>query len=381
MIEYGYGNEADDVSIQRRYTIATSVEMATPNSLLATYKARSCVETARKVLSLTKSSAASVPEVRRLLNCLETDGRFLSNVAKQQIEELEGEEDNLQCEMREAHDMKTRHELDKQGLEEHRSDMESSRVQQEEVLEYDKFKKKGAEDRLCVATANLEKEQKMKDVRLAESMIGGAVAVLTGAGAGAGAGVGVGAGIGAVVGIIGGPIGVAFGAVVGATAGGIAGGVFGTKIGINIAAKTPNPMGKLKEAKGHYEYCCGEAHKAGHKLKYDETSLESLKTEIQSCNTLIWNAERRAAQAHEKIGAIKQSITFMREAVYMWDLLKNLSQNATANTRHLQKIVQIADETKTYQIITSDGTTIKARSFLQAWEKVSSIRNLHIVLK
>lgn len=343
--------------------------MATPSTALsATYKARSCIETARKVISLTESSAASAsPEVRRLLNCLETDGRFLSDAAKQQIEELKREENNLHYEMREFNNMKRRHELDKQGLEKRRSDLESSRMQQEEALRYAKSKKEDAEDSLCDARANLIEEQEKTDSRLLKGMAGGTAAGLAG-------GAGAGAGIGAVIGSIGGPIGIAVGAVIGATAGGITGGVSGTAGGTAVALRYLN--GKVEEAERCCDRCRNEVYKAEKSLDSIKTSLESLKTKIRSCNTSIWNAERKAADAHGIIGAIKTSIAFMKEAVYKWDLLKKASQNATANTTLLREIVRIADETKTYQIITSDGTTCEVRSFLQAWEKVSSIRNL-----
>lgn len=347
-----------------------TAEMATPNSLSATYKARSCVETARKVLSLTKTgSVANVPEVKRLLNCLETDGRFLSNVAKEQIEELEKEENKLQYEMSEVNNMKMRHGLRKQALEKSRSDLESSRMQQEEVLRYAESKKEDAEDSLYDAKANLIKEQEKMDSRLLKGMAGGTAAGLAG-------GAGAGAGIGAAIGIIGGPIGIAVGAVIGATAGGITGWSTGLASGTAIALRYL--IGKVEEAERHYEHRRDEVDKAESSLESVKASLESLETGIQLCNTLLWNAERRATQAHERIGAIKTSIAFMREAVYKWGLLKEASQNATANTTHLQEIVQIADETKTYQIITSDGTTCEVRSFLQAWERVSNVRNLSV---
>lgn len=345
--------------------------MAT-HSLSTTYKARSCVETARKVLSLTKTgSAANVPEVKRLLNCLETDGRFLSNVAKEQIEELEREENNLQYEMREVNNMKMRHGLEKQDLEKRRSDLESSRMQDEKKLKYAESKKEDAEDSLCDARANLIKEQEKtsNSTRLLKGMRTGGTAVGLAGGAGAGAG------IGAAIGIIGGPIGVGVGAAIGATAGGILGGVSG-RATVNAALRLVNQ--KVEEAKRHYEHCCDEVNEAESSLESVKTSLESLKTKIQICNISILNAERRAAHAHERIGAIKTSIAFMREAVYKWGLLKVASKNATANTTHLQEIVQIADETKTYQIVTSDGTTCEVRSFLQAWERVSNVRNLSV---
>lgn len=341
--------------------------MATRNSLSARYKARSCVEKARKVLSLTESFANSAPEVKGLLNCLESDGYFLSNVAKEQIEGLEREENNLHSEMREINNMKRRHEIDKQGLEKHRSDLESSRMQQEEALQYAKSKKEDAEDSLCDARENLIEEKEKSGSRLLKGMAGGTAAGLTG-------GAGAGAGIGALIGIIGGPIGIAVGAVIGATAGGITGGVSGTASGTAIALRYLS--GKVEEAERRYYRCRDEVYEAENSLESIKASLESLKTKIRSCNTSIWNAERRAAHAHGRIGAIKTSIAFMKEAVYKWGLLKEASQNATANTTHLREIVQIADETKTYQIITSDGTTCEVRSFLQAWEKVSSIRNL-----
>ena len=363
---------ADVNYVSQKENTALTLKRTHPNSLLAMYKARSSIETARKVLSLTKSSAANVPEVRRLLNCLENDGYFLSKVAKEQIEELEREENNLHYEMREINNMKKRHELEKQALlEKSRSDLESSRIQHERVLQYAESKKEDAEDSLYDAKANLIKEQEKTGSRLLKGMAGGTAAGLAG-------GAGAGAGIGAAIGIIGGPIGIAVGAVIGATADGLAGGitegVSGTAGGTAIALKYPN--GKVEEAKRHYDRCHDEVYEAENSLESIKTSLESLETRLQLCNTLLWNAERRATQAHERIGAIKTSIAFMKEAVFKWGLLKEASKNATANTTLLREIVRIADETKTYQIITSDGTTREVRSFLQAWEKVSSIHNL-----
>ena len=331
----------------------------------------SCVETARKVLSLTKSSTANVPEVRRLLNCLENDGHFLSNVAKEQIEELEGEETNLQCELREVNNMKRRHELDKRALEKQRSDMESSKMQHEKVLQHEKSKEKDAKDSLNDAKANLTKEIEKTESRLLKGIAGGGAVGLTG-------GAGSGAGLGAAIGIIGGPIGIAIGAAIGAAVGSVTGTTTGMASGTAIAMKYLN--GKIEEADKHLVRCLDAVSEAKHKLEYIKASLESLKTKIQICDISILNAERRAAHAHKRIGAIKKSIAFMREAAYKWDLLKKVSQNATENTKHLQEIIQIADETKTYQIITSDGTTIELRSFLQAWEKVSTIRNLRSIV-
>lgn len=351
------------VKIQQLLSMAYNKKQVVAN------KARTCIEAAQEAQKLINQSGHHhgihnpFQQANRLLTSLQKDGKFLYDFATQQMKSFEEEETGQKEKMEALNLMKGKYEHKKRSLESRKSRMESDKRQEEVILSSAYSRKRTADHELQKAKDEVETMEQKFGKRFAAGTVGGTVTGILG-------GAGAGAGIGALIGIVGGPIGIPVGAIVGSIIGGTAGVGAGATGGSLATLKYL--INKEEEAEEHAKKCQNDVKKAENNIFAAKRTLETLESEINDCESSIRKCSLEVKQAQNEVRKMKETIAFMKDAVHLWELFKNLSQDATSETEILQQIIQQAEQSKRYHIFTSDGgVSTLASSFLEAWEQVT----------
>ena len=340
-------------------------------------KARNCIEAAQEAQRLINQSGHHrgihnpFHQANRLLTSLQEDGKFLYEFATQQMKSFEKEEIRQKEKMEASNLKKGECEHKKRTLESEKSRMESDKRQEEVKLSSAYSKKRTADHDLQKAKDEVETMEQKFGKRLAAGTVGGTVTGILG-------GAGAGAGIGALIGIVGGPIGIAVGAAVGSIIGGSAG--VGAGLTGGSLATLKYLINKEEEAEEHAKKCQNDVEKAENNIIAAKRTLETFESKINNSESSIRKYSLEVKQAQNEVRKMKDTIAFMKDTVHLWELFKNLSQDATSRTEILQEILQLAEESKRYHIFTSDGgASTLASSFLQAWEQVTMHHQLAFI--
>ena len=296
------------------------------------FKARSCIKRVQEIHeNLTQQRVVDIAV--HDMQSLQYDGRCLSEIAKQQQENfnIKGEEckkrNEVQMKKKRDHEMEKRNkETEKRSLQAKRASLISERDHYQKELSDAQSTLSTAEGKLYHARKKLKKKKKKK--KLVK--------------------------------------------IIGAVAGGITLGLPRVILGAGAAEVA---MG-LDDAEKHVENYRRDISNIEVRLRFANESLQSVESDLSSCEESIKQCKEAISQCaaqsddlHEKIGSIKKSLAFINEAIYLWGIFENMSHNATEQTRHLEEIIRITQDTKEYEILMSDGVTKITATFLEAWER------------
>ena len=312
-------------------------------------KAESLIQVAQETYELigsrTATNKAVTTEISQRLQSLRCPGQELLEYTKEQKMSLEKQKKSYEEEVESLTRVKAEHELKKRECESTKNSLES----QKESLMRDKnnyectkqnaqSRKNSAENELSKAKGNLRREES----KATDAKVGGTFG-------------------GALLGfLIGGPVGLAVGA-----AAGLGGGALITEL-----------QGKVDAAQRKVESCRNEVSNAEANLRSVDYTLQSVEGQLNSCQTSLNENETKIRKCtaesdsiHKEIGSIKNTLGFINDAIHLWGIFVNISQNATEQTSHLEEVIQIIRMTRNYELIASNGTRIAARSFMEAWRQ------------
>ena len=173
------------------------------------------------------------------------------------------------------------------------------------------------------------------------------------------------------------------GAVLGLLLGGPIGLVVGTSAGLAVSNLIIELKGKVENAERNVDRCRRGVSNAEAKFRSADSSFRSMQPQINSCQRSIDTCEasiRRCTadseKVHREIGLVRQTLAFIKDAIRLWNIFENLSQNASEQTRQFEEILQMVQETHTYDFIGSDGARSEANSFLEAWTNLFAEHNI-----
>ena len=322
------------------------------------YRARTCTskakDTHRNIIEIreqdTVDKAARVDAALQDLNSLKKDAEFLIKVSEEERDKFATQEKKYEKELesltreKEKYEKKKREEeAQKNSLEEQLPTLTVNRDNCQRAFNDAQSRKNDAECSLRNARDRLEKEERDKERAQ-----------------------GTGAVVGGIFGfLIGGPIGAM--ALAGAGAG----------VGTAVTSSDVN------RAESRVSDCHQQISSAETSLNQARTYLQSAQGKISSHQSLISQylvsiaqCDKKCRDCHEKISSIKNLLAFLTDAIHFWGIFVNESRSAEEQSSHLEEIIQITEENKEYDLITSDGTKILANSFLEAWEKFAKHKKL-----
>ncbi len=88
----------------------------------------------------------------------------------------------------------------------------------------------------------------------------------------------------------------------------------------------------------------------------------------------MWEVEdlkSQRAECHEKLGAVKNTRSFVIQAVTFWDEVVALTKTATVKTERIKRIVELAAKKNTLKLLTCNGTQMQMKSFKESWMEVA----------
>lgn len=295
--------------------------------------------------SRTAVGGAVATAIAQRLQSLKRPGQELLEFTREQERIFKGQKESYEEEIESLTRDKAKHELEKRKWESKKNSLESQKASlvqdrnnHECTLRNAQSRKNSAENELSNARENLRREES----KATDAKVGGTFG-------------------GALLGLlIGGPVGMAVGA-----AAGLGGSALITEL-----------RGKVDDAQRNVERCRNEVSNAESNLNSVRSSLQSVEGQLSNCQASLNSNETKirkcAAQSdsiHNKIGSIKNTLVFINDAIRLWSIFVNISQNATKQTRYLEEIIRITQMTRNYELIASNGTRIAARSFMEAWQQ------------
>ena len=331
------------------------VEMAPENTVAVARvdlasQAESYIEMAEDTYELiissrTAANEALTIEIAQRLQSLRRPGEELLTFINIEKSSFMRQKESCEEEIESLTRDKAKHELEKRKWESKKNSLESQKASlvqdrnnRECTLRDAQSRKNSAENQLSNARENLRREEAKKTDAKVGATFGGALLGL----------------------LIGGPVGLA----VGATAG-FAGSTLITEL-----------QGKVDAAQRNVERCRSEVSNAEASLNSVRYSLQSVEGQLNSCQASLNDNESKirkcASQSdsiHKKIGSIKNTLGFINDAIHLWGIFMNIPENATEQTSYLEEIIQITQMKRNYELIASDGTRIKATSFMEAWRQ------------
>jgi chromosome segregation ATPase len=161
------------------------------------------------------------------------------------------------------------------------------------------------------------------------------------------------------------------GLVVGLFTFGIGGVIAGAGVGAGIAALINEIEGRVDKAKSRIRSRESDVSSAQNAISSTQQSLSNIQCRISDYNGRITTNERRMMELHKKISENKPSLAVHRQALELWGLLAQASENAAGSTKRLGEILQKADKKQNMKIVRSNGTVTIAKSFVEAWEEIS----------
>ena len=318
--------------------------------------ARSCIESAQDIYRIVTANppeggaVVNIPVER--LQSLQNDGQRLCRFSREQEGLFRSNERKQQMKFeslareKKAHESeKNRQQKELRSFESKKNTLLQEKRHRQSTLDNERSNLSNAQREFSNAQDRLEKEKdKRNDAKAGATFVGAFVGFL-----------------------VGGPVG----AVIGASAG-----FTGTTIITELE-------GKVDDARRNVDECRSKISNAEANCRFADSSFQSMQPQIDSCQRSINECEasiRRCTadseNVHEEIGSVRQTLVFISEAIRLWNIFENLSQNATEQTRQLQEILQIVQRTQRYDFIGSNGARSTANSFLEAWNNLFAEHNV-----
>ena len=295
------------------------------------------------ISSCTAANEALTTEIAQRLQSLRHPGQELLEFTKEQKTSFERQKESYEEEVESLTRVKAEHELRKRKWESKKNSLESQkeslirdRNNHECTLRDAQSRKTSAENQLSNARENMRREESKET----DAKVGGAFG----------------------------------GALIGALIGGAVGAAVGATTGFAGSTITTGLQGKVDDAQRNVERCRSEVSNAEANLSSVRYSLQLVEGQLNNCQaslndneTKIANCAAESDSIHKKIGSIKNTLGFINDAIHLWGIFVNILQNATEQTSHLEEIIQITRMARNYELIASNGTRIKATSFMEAW--------------
>uniref|UniRef100_A0A1X7T7Z4 Uncharacterized protein n=1 Tax=Amphimedon queenslandica TaxID=400682 RepID=A0A1X7T7Z4_AMPQE len=312
--------------------------------------ARACIETAqdiyRNVTTNPPEGGAVVNIPVERLQTLQNDGQRLSKFSKEQEGLFRDKERELQMEHESLTKEKGNHESEKnrqqnilRKLESDKNSLSQVKNYYQNTLDNERSNLSNAEIELSNARSKLAREKDKETNTRVGSAVGGAVLGL----------------------IIGGPVGLVVG----------------------LSSVIIELQGKVENAERNVIWRRREVSNTEAKFRSANSSFQGMQPQIDSCQTSIDDCEasiRRCTadseKVHKEIGSVRQTLAFIKDATRLWNIFENLSQNASEQTMQFEEILQMVQETQTYDFIGSNGVRSTANSFLEAWNNLFAEPNV-----
>ncbi len=278
----------------------------------------------------------NVEKAASQLSALHDDAKHLQKVAEEIRENFANKEKELQKELTVLDAEMQSHQSAVTMLNDEKSQAEARRRMQEQRITDTQNELREAEGRLSTASTaerDLHRAKTVMTTSIATSAVVGIVTFGVGALVAAGVGAAAEAGIGAL---------------------------------INDAE------GRVREARSDIGHKKDDIERTKKELSDTNSSLNSVQQQISSFQARIAGKKNEIDRVHRKIGGIKESIAFQLKSIHFWQLFTQASETATERNQRLEKIVSKAAEKENLKIMRSNGTTIIAKSFLEAWKEISN---------
>ena len=173
-----------------------------------------------------------------------------------------------------------------------------------------------------------------------------------------------------------------FGALLGAPFG-PAGMAAGASLGFAGSTVITELRGRVDDARRNVDGCQREVSNAEANCRSADSSFQSMQPQIVSCQRSINECEASiqhctadSNRKQKEIGSVRQTLEFISEAIRLWNIFENLSQNAIEQTSQFEEILQMAQSTQSYDFIGSNGAHSTANSFLEAWNDLFAEHNV-----
>ena len=129
---------------------------------------------------------------------------------------------------------------------------------------------------------------------------------------------------------------------------------------------------RVKTAKNNLARRQNELTAAKNAVTQTKQSLDAVQSQINQKEAKIRATKQEADKKHDEIGLVKKSIVFVEKSVHFWELFVVAARNAEERTTNLKKVVDLASEKMQYELLRADGTITRAKSFIEAWEMIST---------
>ena len=295
-------------------------------------KGQACIQAAKNAYNLIYTQK-DTEKAAECLSVLKEDAKLLQSAAEESKEKGAGKERELEQEIDRLTKEKDGYDLTVSRLNKERKDEEYKLSQQRQALS-------NAESDLCDARSLLsDAESELRRAKEKEK-VAMTTAVTTGV----------------VVGLF--TFGIGGAAIAGAAAAG-------------ITALVQEIEGKVKKARDKIRSRENDVSRAQSAISSSQQALSNIQCKISDYNGRIATTERRMKEVHDKISENKPTLAVHRQALELWELFAQASENAAETTQRLEKIIQKANEKQNLKIVRSNGTIKIAESVVEAWEEIS----------
>ena len=164
----------------------------------------------------------------------------------------------------------------------------------------------------------------------------------------------------------------------GAIAGTVVGGVGAVVLGIffppTLAVTVPTVAAagtiSITEA-------CKAVDECRDRIRYVEGLIADNESDIRSANKKIYSTQDEVSSLKSKLrelysnrGRLRKTISFMQQAVTYFGMLQIAVEGGQQKTDALHRLIKQINMFQEYEILTSSGVTIVAKSFTEAWRQV-----------
>ena len=168
-----------------------------------------------------------------------------------------------------------------------------------------------------------------------------------------------------------GVISVVAGGLLGLVTFGVGGIAVGTLVGGVTAATINNIEGRCREARKDVRQWNSEVSSAEESASLAREKVERYEHDILSYGCRIDSNRFAAEYAQNQVTALMESVAFCKTSCNFWVEFIGLSKTATAKTDLLEKLVNKAIQRDNISILRANGSIVKAKSFIEAWEEVA----------
>lgn len=295
-------------------------------------KGQACIQAAKGAYDLIYTEKDTKKAVE-CLSVLKQDAKLLQKAAEESKKEGAAEERELEKEIDRLTKEKDSYDMTVSRLNKERKDEEYKLSQQRQTLSNAESDLRDAQSLLADAESELRRAKEKEKVAMAAAVTAGVL-----------------------VGLV--TFGIGGAAVAGAAAAGI------TALVHEIEGKVDKARDKIGSRKN-------DISRAQSAISSSQQTLSNIERKISDYNGRIANTERQMKEVHEKISENKPTLAVHRQALELWELFAQASENAAETTERLEKIIQKANEKQDLKIITSNGTVKIAKSVVEAWEEIS----------